>query len=259
MNRAMDLGGRSFLGIVVLALGVLIFCSTTPAFAGFSDQIVTIEVANSQGSASQSWALPSEASEKARLTLANRVDLRGGEGNEVLATIDDLVIELDGDPEVSLDFAVGAGNFATQFTITTAMVSFPPRLNPTAFATAGITLTDRDPLPGDGAALNPVAPNTGLYQAMYNGGTVYADLFAPLNLPGPGTLAASTDTGVQSISGAVSDIQASFSFTLSADDSASGTSRFEIFGPLVPEPSTTALLACGLVGLLALGGRKRRN
>ena len=259
MNRTMGPNGSIIVGIVVVALGVLIFCSTTPALADFGDQIVTIEVVNSQGSASQSWALPSQASEKAQWALENRLDLRGGEGGEVLATIEDLVVELDGDPAVSLDFAVAAGNTPTLFTITSAMVSFPPRLNPTAFASAGVTLTDGAPLPGDGASLTPVSPNTGLYQAMYNGGTIYANLFAPLNLLGPGTISASTDTGFQTISGAVGDIQASFAFTLSADDSASGTSRFEIFGPLVPEPSTTVLLACGLIGWLALDGRKRRN
>jgi hypothetical protein len=51
---------------------------------------------------------------------------------------------------------------------------------------------------------------------------------------------------LSSIAGLVTDIQAEYQFTLSANDSASGTSRFEV----VPEPVAMHLALLGIVGLL---------
>ena len=247
---------QKFQGILMLAM-LLGYGMTSVANAEFVGSIVTVDVSNSHGSASESWPipdLPPQASSKAHWALQERAILRGGQGNEIIATIEDLVVNLDGDPVVSLDFAVNAGNFDTTFTITSATVGFAPISNPLAFASAGVTLTDGDPLPGDGAALNLIPPNTGLYQATYNSGTVFANLLpSPLSLPGAGTTDDSDDSGVQIIAGSVTDIQTSFSFKLSADDSASGTSQFEV---VIPEPSTSILIVFGFLGLLACHRRR---
>jgi len=255
MNRVKSVG-RKFQGILVFMV-LFSFGVTSVAYAEFNGSMVMIEVTNSHGKAMKSWQipdLPPQASDKAQWALQERATLCGGPGDEVLATIEDLVVELDGDPVVSLDFAVNAGNFDTTFTITSATVGFAPISNPLAFASAGVTLTDGDPLPGDGAALNLIPPNTGLYQATYNSGTVFANLLpSPLSLPGAGTTDDSDDSGVQIIAGSVTDIQTSFSFKLSADDSASGTSQFEV---VIPEPSTSILIVFGFLGLLACHRRR---
>jgi hypothetical protein len=88
------------------------------------------------------------------------------------------------------------------------------------------------------------------YQATYNLSTTFADLNAPMTAPPFG---GNTDNdrfpvaGFTGIAGTVSNIETQYSFVLSAGDLASGTSRFNV---VVPEPSTFALAAIGVVGLL---------
>ena len=98
-------------------------------------------------------------------------------------------------------------------------------------------------------------PGIKAYQAQYNSGpSIFANLVSPVNAP--------TDTsntgsdrfpaaGRVPISGIVNSIQSQFSFQLTANDSASGTSSFNLTGgTIVPEPSSLVLALLGGLGLL---------
>lgn len=224
------------------------------ATAGFIGPMVTIRATSDEGASTASWNLPTGSSEDGEivmLDLGRSQKMRTSSG-AVIAEIEDLIVKLNGDPAVDLNFVVTAGNFDTTFTVTSATVGFDPIMNPTAFASAGVTLTDSSSFPGDGASLDPIAPNTSLYRAVYNGGTQFAELLSSVSLTGSGTASASGLTGSQVIAGPVSQIQGQFSFKVSARDQASGTSRFEV----VPEPGTVVLF---VIGLGALGASIRRR
>lgn len=240
----MRLGAATFLALAVLLV-------TSPAAnAEFMGNILTVEASSSIGTASQSWEIPAEPSDQLVWTLDGPVEFLGPE-DELIGSLDQAVVALDGDPVVSLSFAVGAGGAPTTFTITSATVGFPALTNPAAFASAGVTLTDTEPFVGNGASLNFAKNWNGLYRATYNGGTLFSELLGTQSVAPTGTTSASANSGTQTIAGPVNDIQASFNFTLSANDDASGSSQFEV----VPEPSVLAMLIVGLVGM-AIGRRR---
>ncbi len=187
-------------------------------------------------------------------TLAEPIYLGPG-----LGSIDRLTLFGVGDPSVSLAFVASAGSVDTTFTIFSA--TLPVGLvGPAASASSSLTLIDAN---GDGASL------TGLYggnafRAVYN--TAVPSVFATLNpslTAGPsGT---TTDSGAATgiIPGTVTDMQVSYRFTLSANDTASGTSLYSISATAVPETSDSLTLAAlsGLF-LLAVGtaiGRPARQ
>ncbi|MCX7427618.1 MAG: PEP-CTERM sorting domain-containing protein [Planctomycetia bacterium] len=228
----------------------ILFVVSHPVQAEFIGSVLTVEATSSAGTASQSWNLPSEPSDRLVWSLDGKYDLLGAQG--LIGSINQAVVTLEGDPAVGLSFAVSAGNADTTFTITTASVSFPGLTGATGFASAGVTLTDRDSLPGNGASLALTKTNTGLYQATYNSGTTFSELLGALSIASKGTISANANSGFQTIVGTVTDIQASYSFTLSKNDSASGTSQFEV----VPEPSVFAMMIFGLISLVL--ARRRR-
>jgi hypothetical protein len=188
-------------------------------------------------------------------------------GNSVWA-IDSEVPILDGaienfkltvnvDPEVGIEFGVRAGPSTTTFDISSTLpanggiVSFDPMVNPTGYASAGVTLTDRVPVAG--ATITGLFPGGKTHQARYNGSTVFANLVDGFSISS-GTLTASEDKplyGSQVINGTLTSIESEFLFTLSARDSASGTSTFEV----IPEPATICLL--GFLSALVLPRNRR--
>ncbi len=92
------------------------------------------------------------------------------------------------------------------------------------------------------------------YQARYNGSTVFANLVSSLNTTPFGTTTAEERnplTGSIVIPDPISSIQSQYAFTLSARDSASGTSTFQVNPPNnnIPEPSTYVLASLGMIGL----------
>jgi hypothetical protein len=157
-----------------------------------------------------------------------------------VATIKSLEIMVDADPYVNLRFDVQAGDTDTTFTLNSNIVSFAAMANPPAYASAGLTLTSD----GSGATATGLFPGAKSYQAVYNGSSVFANLVGTFSV-GPYDTAISNDrlpaSGWQAIGGSVSSIQSQFNFILSADEQASGTSRFE----LTPEPMTMVLLGLG--------------
>ncbi|KAA0213210.1 MAG: hypothetical protein DYG94_14340 [Leptolyngbya sp. PLA3] len=150
---------------------------------------------------------------------------------------------------VTLNFNVAAGAANTVFQVTSAQFA---AAYPTAVgrASAGISVTDTL---GNGATLS--ADGAAAYTAYYN---AFGSTFASL-LPGS-VVAGAFSTATASaefpgggafgpVAGAVADIGAEWTFSVSAFDIASGTSVFTV----VPTPASLALL--GLGGLVM---RRRR-
>jgi len=182
--------------------------------------------------------------------LPEALDLCAG-NNDVLATIQSLQVEYDLDPAVDLGFYVSAGQQDTTFRITSATVTFDPITDPEAYASAAVTVTDGG---GGGGRLTGLFDDTRAYQARTDLGT-FADLVGQVDAPADSSASADDrypSSGWATINGQVSSIESEFHFTLTADDHASGSSKFEV----VPEPATMGLLGFGLA--LLVGSRRRR-
>jgi len=171
-----------------------------------------------------------------------------GPGGELLGRINSAHIEVDSDPFVLANFNVTAGSLNTTFNVSSSNLVVAPS-SYTGQASAQVTLTDND---GDGALLAVSTNPAGMYRAMYNGPTVFANLLsAPVVAASFSSNVANSNIGPAPIVGVINDISAQFDFTLSANDTATGTSNFTI----VPAPGSIALL--GLSGLAAI--RRRRS
>jgi len=174
------------------------------------------------------------------------------EGGTLIATLSGIHMDIYDDPQVVLNFSAHSNFGDMKFVFTSALVSFGALSNPTASASAGITLTDNN---FNGALLAGQESNGAAYWANYNGltpgGTNYASFFNAVSATAlEGTHTDLANMGPTPLAGSVSSMSAQFDFMLSAFDAASGTSNFNI----VPAPGALALL--GLGGLVAT--RRRR-
>ena len=187
-------------------------------------------------------------------TLASPIQLRASD-NTLLGTVNGLSCSMLSDPAVFLDFsvhAVATGNF----TFDSGVLSFPTIAVPAAFATAAMTLT----ADGSTATLTGNFAGGHSYEATYNGGTVFADLDSTFTSP-PDTSAVETErfpaVGTTPIGVPVSSMRAQWDFNLTANDDASGTSRYDI--EPVPDASTLMLAFAGVVPLAGCLVRRRRT
>jgi len=168
--------------------------------------------------------------------------------------LNSLVIGMQGDPSVTLNFSVVSGAVPTTFVINSAVVTVNLN-NPLAFATAGLTLTDRD---GDGASLTG---NIGgkAYQALYNGGlTTFADLVSSFTDPINDTTTKSENKPNTLIPTFVNNMQSGFSFTASPNDGVSGTSFYSMVPVIIPESSGMLTLVLGGLALVAMSRKFSR-
>jgi len=187
-------------------------------------------------------------------SLSEPVQIRTDSG-DLLASIDGLTIGYIGDPVISIGFAISAGNNAVVLSITSAVLGFAP-FNAEARASASLTLTDND---GNGAVAGGLYGVNEVYRANYNGAipapTVFDDLVSGFGV-GAFTSSSLSDAsaaaGVFLPIGVTNSQQASYSFSLTANDSASGTSVYVTRE--IPAPGALALL--GLGGLVI--ARRRR-
>jgi MYXO-CTERM domain-containing protein len=174
------------------------------------------------------------------------------DGPTLICTLSNIRMDLVGDPQVVLSFNALASSSTTKFTFTSALMTFPTLTNPTATASAGVTVTDND---FTGALVSGMQSNGASFWANYNGavpgGTNFASFIPTVAATAlQGSNSDSANLGPSAIVGNVSDMSSQFRFSLSAFDSASGTSNFEI----VPTPGALALL--GIAGITGL--RRRR-
>lgn len=230
------------LHIALALVSFFAFSLGTASAGSVSSVFFEIEVSSSLGNAS--WSIASNDPGVTYDPINHRWNWTGSGitlGN--IATLDQAFLTIIGDPQIAMGFAMTAGAADTTVTINSAILSFNPLLNPTGAATAGLTLTQTG-----GAAnafLTGLAGNLGsAYAGYYNvpPGTVFGEYVSNLSTTTT-TSGSGNSGGFVLIPGAVSSMQATYSFVLSAADQASGTSNFII----VPEPATIALLACGLV------------
>lgn len=235
------------ISVIVIGLCAL----SAVAWGDYVGPCVTIQVQTAGDSGSFEWPVPAKVLGKVPFELPPGLIILGTKGTKLLE-VNTLNGELDGDPAVSLAFSVTAGAWDTAVTITSALVGFPAITNPDAYASASITVTDNN---GNGATVTGLFTGMKSYEARANG-AAWADLIDLVT-----ALPNDSETGKgrrpvvsgawETIPGAVSSIQAAYRFMLTAEDSASGTSRFEV---VVPEPAVLALLAMGGLALL----RRRR-
>jgi hypothetical protein len=227
----------------LFAIGVIL-CTSTPAWAGeVSSDFFTIEVESTLGF--ESWSIASADVDYDPLTYTWSWASAGAVELGDVARLDQAFLTIVGDPQIALGFAVTAGQADTTVTITTAVLSFDPLVNPDGAASAGVTLTEAGSNPP--ATLVGLAGNLGsAYAAYYNipPGTVFAEFVTSL-MTDTTTSGSGNTGGWIVIPATVSSMQAQYSFVLSAGDLASGTSNFII----VPEPASLALLALGVVAL----------
>jgi hypothetical protein len=163
--------------------------------------------------------------------------------------ITSLKLTMDVDPEVGVEFSVRAGGSATTYSFLSDVVTFGSLVNPTAYASAGITMTDRSTA---GATITGLFDNgTKTHQARYNGSTVFANLVNGFSFSTGLTQTLEEAKGspynMILINDTLTSIESEFYFTLSARDSASGTSTFVVE---IPEPTTICLLGLGALSLL---------
>ena len=229
------MGTRAFIVAVAVLLAVAL-----PATAGM---LVTISVSSGGTTVIQDFEIACNNG-VADWTLAAPITMMAG--NTTLGRITELSLQTDYEPYVNLKWAVEAGATDTTFDFSTAVVSFSPLTNPQAYASAGVTLTGDS----DGATITGLFDGGNIYQARYNGGTVYANLVGGFSV-GADDSQTHRDrlpaSGYATISGSVYSIESQTKFTLSALDQASATSRFEV----IPEPATLfALFGVALPMLL---------
>jgi PEP-CTERM motif len=252
-----DRNGKSAVACAMFCAGLALSLLSEPtrARAEFIGSEVTIIVATDTDTGS--WSLNvASPSNPFYWNLSAPVDIMGTSSGEVLATINNLTVALDGDPQAFVVFGVTAGGAPTNFSIASSVVAFAPLINPDAVASASFGVTALTP---DGVtATGAYAGGTKVFQARYNGGTTFANLASNLSASAFHSASTSEDyplAGTIPIVGAVSNIQVEFNFLLTANDLASGTGVFNV----VPEPSSIVLAVLGLVGLLCWARRRRLN
>lgn len=193
-----------------------------------------------------SWALPAPIVLQAQ--------------GETLATIEELSVSYDADPQVDLNFNVTNNNLLApmQFSITTALIVFTPVPDAQAAASASVTFSQGAGSPM-GGYINGLFPEDSIYQARYStdaiidSGDIFANLCPSMTVLGLGASQSDYEPAVPyaDLNTTVYMMQAGFHFELSPGDQASGTSNFLI----VPEPATALVLALGGLGALM---RRRR-
>lgn len=239
--------GRSLTALALMGAAAM------PVSADLSGVAFQIEATNENGSGVWSVGLDQlsydEESNTWSWSQGSSVDILGDD-EEVIATLQNANVYIQGDPSINLGFAVQAGGTDTTFTITTALLSFGTINNADGQAGAGFTITDVD---RNGAVFTAGNGTGDAYLAQYNGvvptGTDFTRLIGDFS-SAAGKSASSSDndpvSGYRPVGGNVSDMSARVQFTLSANDLASGTNSYEI----IPEPSALALLALGALSLL---------
>ncbi len=249
----------------VLAIGLALGVVAGAAAGTVSNAVFRIEASNADGSGFLEFyanELVYNSSTNAWDWNKGLTEIQNGSG-DTIAVLDSATMSLMIDPtpdkpyRINLGFAVHAGLSLTQFAIRSAMITFSGPLDPNMLqspggggrATASLGITDEN---GNGATLLAIGQTgIGAYRAHYNGwypgGTAFTTLVNMISA-GPGGSGSGGQTypsgsGYASINVTATDMSAGLGFTLTAEDSASGTTSYRI----LPEPAGLCLAALGLL------------
>ncbi|GAB5496181.1 MAG: hypothetical protein Phyf2KO_12610 [Phycisphaerales bacterium] len=249
----------------ILTAAAITALSAGATSAQVTDPLITISASSSLGSGTVSFssadlgAITQPNGGIVFLLLNGPLAIVDQNNNNVIGQITQLTVAnnadntdtTEADALQSIGFAAFAGDADTTFNLTASLINTGSVSNAELRATGGITVTDNG---GGGATLTGLGAGGSFFNASYNGGTTFADLIAgPLTTPNSnsGSQDFPAAPGVfQAIANPLTDIQSQFNFSITAGDSASGTSGF--FS--VPTPASATLLA--LAGGAAL--RRRR-
>ena len=253
--RSVFINRLATLIVVCGAVALAMLASPQQAKAEFIGNLVEIDV--SAGDDTGSWSLEGPATgDPFTYDLTEPLNIYSSQNSEVLlATVESLNLRLDGDPQVILNFAVTAGEANTVFSISSALVAFgsltiPIRLRLPASPSPTTTAM--------AASVTGTFAGAKAYQASYNAGNLFANLVSPVVAPADNSGIGSERfpaVGTVQIPGSVTSIKGSFDFILTANDSASGTSRFNV----VPEPSSVILALMAATGLYCAARRRNRR
>jgi len=165
-------------------------------------------------------------------------------GATQIGAVNNIGLTVRNDPTIFTNFNLTAGTLPTTFTLTLAQVLFPAINNPDAVASVGLTLSDSDASGSASLSGNAGTGGVNSFVARYNGSSIFAEGIPSISVSSVGgSSAGNLNTGLQTIAGSVSSMQAVLDFDLSARDSASGTGFYVI----VPEPAAVVLLAFGVL------------
>jgi hypothetical protein len=227
----------------------IVSCAASVATADVSEFMFTVSAESSLGKASWSIQFPTDLKDwdKYDWDLGTQIPLKDPTSGALIATLNKASVGLVADPAIGLGFNVTSGPAATSFTVTSALLSFPAISPAVGRASAQVGVTDSG---ADGATLKGEHTTGAAYRAQYNGfvpgGSDFANLIRSVTA-GPGGVAGGSEEqppggGYMPIVGAVSNMSAQWKFNLSGDDTANGSSIYEI----IPEPGTLTLLLVGL-------------
>jgi len=147
---------------------------------------------------------------------------------------------------VNLGFDVFAGAGLTAFSIGSGPLNVASLTSVQGIASASVGVTD---VLGGGAELAP--DGLGMYRAFTNGTDTFSDLLGSSLVAGEFSSAQDDENfGLAAIGGTVTEIASEWNFTLTAFDTAAGTSTFSV----TPAPGAVSLI--GFAGLIA--ARRRR-
>lgn len=172
------------------------------------------------------------------------------DGGTALATVGRTATSFIDDPVVLLGFNVQAGAADTLFTITSILVSTDP-LAQYQVTAASAAITANDGGAGNGTSFTGALPGNTAF-AFRNNGIDFGYLLGSGSSSGFQPLVATGSYSSPAAITGISTISSVFSFRLSANDTASGTSLYRI--DLIPTPGASMLLGAGLLA----GSRRRR-
>lgn len=244
-----------------VAVGTLLAAVLATAGAASADIIgpgLVVTATNSLGSASFVVNVDDPFAETFpngdwRYVLPDPVEMRDGDG-DLIARIDALRGDLFTNPHVVMSFAVTGGAIDTLFTISSGVETLGPVPGGVALGggSAGITFGDSNGV--GGVTVTGAYAGGDVHRMIINADGTPADLTTIIT--GPFFIPHGTGSASENVPGVapgvtVTSISSEFKFTVSAGDSATGTSSFTV----IPTPGAAALLG---LGVAAFGLRRKR-
>jgi hypothetical protein len=230
--------------VAQVACAAALMIVSSAVLADVSDVVLTIHALSGRAEGSLEITADQGTWEGENFFWSTDVAIPIMSGSEVLGTVGPGRLELYADPSVGIGFSLQAGDAETQFTISSAMLTFPP-IQPLALARTSGAFTVMDFM-GEGAALTGTLPGGFAYRAYLGDGTIFYQaiqsiVVLPTETPVAGSFEYPPGGGYAIIPG-TGGMRAEIGCALTPHAFASGSAVFEI----IPEPAGLLLLAVGI-------------